>query len=212
MPIGLPPSPFLYPILDAEFSFDVLKDAGEIIRAGAKILQLRAKKETKRRIYEITIALGKLCRENDVRFLINDHVDIALITEADGVHLGQTDFPPDEARKLLGDKLIGLSTHNAEQFQIANNLPVDYVAIGPIFETLTKSDSAPALGISVIAQLTKAKSKPVVTIGGIRRHHVAEILANRVDGIALISEIYHHNTVYENTRRLVEEIRSYEKI
>ncbi|MCI0414822.1 thiamine phosphate synthase, partial [bacterium] len=124
MIVGLPRAPFLYPILDTDFSEDPLQDARKIIRAGAKILQLRAKNLPKRAIYELVVDLASLCKENQVSCLVNDWVDIALITETSGVHLGQEDFPVEQARTLLERKILGLSTHNAAQFDVANRLPI----------------------------------------------------------------------------------------
>jgi len=209
---SLPRSPFLYPILDAEHSTNLLVDAQDVIRAGAKILQIRAKKEGKRRLYGITQEITALCGEERVCCIVNDCVDIALITDASGVHLGQLDFPVTEARSLLPGKIIGVSTHNSDQFAEAGRQPVDYIAIGPVFQTTTKTNADPALGLSAVLSILKKKTKPVVAIGGIRREHIAQLLAAGVDGIALISEVYRSGAVYENVSRMMEKIRSHEEV
>jgi thiamine-phosphate pyrophosphorylase len=204
---SLPKPPFLYPILDTELSEDPLLDAREIIRAGAKILQLRAKNLNKRAIYDLATHLTSLCNENQVCFLVNDWVDIALVTGASGVHLGQEDFPVDQARQLLEQKILGLSTHDLAQFQVANQLPIDYIAVGPIYETHTKRSSNRALGISGIRPLINEKSKPVVAIGGIRQENFPELLAAGIDGIALISELHRQGDLYDTVCRLLDSIQ-----
>ena len=203
---SLPKPPFLYPILDTEFSEYPLIDARKIIKAGAEILQLRAKNLSKRAIYELAVELAPLCNENQVCFLLNDWVDIALVTETSGIHLGQEDFPVDQARPLLEGKILGLSTHNSAQFEVANRLPIDYIALGPVYETKTKRSSNRALGIPGITPLIKGKFKPVVAIGGIRQEYFPELLAAGVDGIALISELYRQGDLYDTVSRLLESL------
>jgi thiamine-phosphate pyrophosphorylase len=200
----LPPAPFLYPIIDTGFSQNPVKDAGEFARAGARILQLRAKTENKRRTYDLIVEMSLFCLEKQVTLIVNDHVDIALLTSVGGVHLGQEDFPPHEARDLLGEKIIGFSTHTPNQFDVANQLPIDCIAIGPVYETLTKRTVNPHLGISQIIPLLERKSKPVVAIGGIRLESVPELVSSGVDGIAVISELYVHGPVYDTTSRFID--------
>jgi thiamine-phosphate pyrophosphorylase len=212
MLIPLPTSPFLYPILDSGYSTNLLADAEAVIRAGIKIFQVRAKNETRRSIYEITREIAALCNERKVCCIVNDCVDIALVTLVSGVHLGQLDFSANEARGLLQEKIIGLSTHNPAQFLSANNEPVDYIAIGPVFQTRTKVNPDPALGLEVIAALVRQKKKPVVVIGGIVRDQFAQLIRLNVDGIAVISDLYRAGSVYENASRMMEEFQKHEKI
>lgn len=203
---GLPASPFLYPILDTQFSSDPVRDAQDLIRAGVSILQLRAKMETRRKIYELTTELSYLCAERNVCLIVNDCVDVVLVTDGTGVHLGQEDFPVDEARKLLPDRIIGLSTHNDRQFRLANQKPINYIAIGPVYESKTKRSINPYLGLSQIIPLLTQKSKPVVAIGGIQRAHIRELLSAGIDGIAMISELYRYGSIYDSTRRILDEM------
>jgi thiamine-phosphate pyrophosphorylase len=212
MPLKLPKSPFLYPILDTEISSDVIGDAQKLIKAGIKILQLRAKIQSKRQIYDLSMELADLCREQDVRFLINDFVDVALVIKGSGVHLGQEDFPAPEARTLLGNRLIGCSTHTLEQFNVAQKSPADYIAIGPVYKTTTKRASNPVLGIATVDSWLRNKTKPVVAIGGIQPENFGELLKAGVDGIAMISALYRAGDIYEMAVRCTEEIRKYEKI
>jgi thiamine-phosphate pyrophosphorylase len=207
MSLSLPRSPFLYPILDSGFSANLLVDAEALIRAGVKILQIRAKNETKKTIYNVTRQIAALCQEKKVCCIVNDCVDIALITQVSGVHLGQLDFPVSEARALLPEKIIGLSTHNQQQFLAANHESVDYIAIGPVFETRTKVNPDPVLGLTGTAALVQQKTKPVIAIGGIGRDQFKQLLRLNIDGIAVISELYRDGNVYENASRLMDMIR-----
>jgi thiamine-phosphate pyrophosphorylase len=209
MHVQLPKAPFLYPILDTEFSVDPLIDARKIIRAGAKMLQLRAKNLGKRAIYDLATHLASICNENQVCFLINDWVDIALVTETSGVHLGQDDFPVEQARPLMEGKILGLSTHTSAQFEVANRLAIDYIAVGPVYETGTKRSSNRGLGIPGISPLIQEKLKPVVAIGGIRQENFQELLAAGVDAIALISELHRHGDIYDTVCRLLELLEEY---
>ena len=212
MTVRLPPSPFLYPILDTEFTTDITGDAQKLIQAGVKILQLRSKNHTKRQIYDLAVRLTDLCLEQDVLFIVNDYVDVALVTPEAGVHLGQDDFPVREARALMDRRLIGFSTHSEEQYLVAQQLPADYIAIGPVFKTTTKPTSDPSLGISNVSSWLRNKARPVVAIGGIRLDHFPELLQAGVDGIAMISELYRAGNIYETARQCVGELRKYEKI
>ena len=201
-PETLPQSPFLYPILDAQFSTNIVEDAHEVVRAGAKILQIRAKNQTKRWMYDVVREIIPL----NVACIVNDCVDIALITDVAGVHLGQTDFPVKEARALLPDKIIGFSTHNAQQFGTPSD--ADYVAIGPVFSTISKENADPALGVSSVCRIIANKIKPVVAIGGIQLENIEPLLKCGVDGIAVISALYKGGTVYDNACRFLEKIHA----
>jgi thiamine-phosphate pyrophosphorylase len=201
---SLPESPFLYPIIDTSFSQHPLRDAEALIKAGVSILQFRAKAETRRTVFDITNELAQLCSEKNVLLILNDFVDVSLITDVAGVHLGQDDFPVEDARSLLPQHLIGLSTHNADQFQLANHLPVDYIAIGPVYETSTKRSINPHLGLAEIIPLLESKAKRLVAIGGIRLENIQDLVSTGIDGIALISELYRHGPVYDTARRLID--------
>jgi thiamine-phosphate pyrophosphorylase len=199
----LPVSPFLYPILDTQFSTNVVVDAREVIRAGAKILQLRAKNQTKKWVYE---TIRQMVEEFDICLIVNDHVDVALVTEVAGVHLGQTDFPVTEAKLLLPDKIVGFSTHNAQQFETP--VVADYIAVGPVFPTTSKENADPALGVLAVQKIIASKNKPVVAIGGILPEHIPSLIRAGVDGIAVISSLYKGGSVYDNTCKLMDRIHA----
>jgi thiamine-phosphate pyrophosphorylase len=168
----------------------------EVTRAaldgGATIVQLRAPEWHKRAWLELALDLLPLTRRHGVPLIINDHIDVALAASADGVHIGQNDLPPDIARKLLGpEALIGLSVSNAQQVDHANALGamIDYVGVGPVFDTPTKPDASAACGIEGLAALCARSLHPTVAIGGIQLHNAADVKRAGPGGIAVVSAI-----------------------
>jgi len=154
---------------------------------GASLIQLREKQLPAREFYE----QAKAAQQVGVRLIINDRVDIALASGAAGVHLGQDDLSPDAARKLLGRRaIIGYSSHNIDQAISAIKLPIDYLAIGPIFSTTTKSDTAPVLGLEGLRAVRSAIGQfPLVAIGGITHGNAREVIAAGADSVAVISAV-----------------------
>ena len=182
--------PKLYPVTDARLSG--LSHAEQVRRlslGGATFLQLREKHLSPREFYrEATEALS-VARSAGVRLIINDRVDIALALLADGVHLGQDDLPPAAARELLGERaIIGFSTHTVEQARAAARLPVDYLAIGPIFPTLSKENPDAVVGLEGFRRVREITGEiPLVAIGGIRLENIEEVLKAGADSVAVIS-------------------------
>ena len=162
-----------------------------LVAGGATLIQLRDKTATSGEFYESCADAVRLGRENGVTMIINDRVDIALACEANGVHLGQDDLPPQDARRLLGPRaIIGYSTHSIEQAIAAVKLPVDYIAIGPVFSTTTKSDPDPVVGVSGLRAVRSAAGAfPLVAIGGITRATVGEVFSAGADSAAMISDL-----------------------
>jgi thiamine-phosphate diphosphorylase len=157
--------------------------------AGVRFFQYRNKNKSRRDIYEICAKLSGLSRKAGALFLVNDHADIALAVEADGVHLGQDDLPIDKARKLLGrQKIIGISTHDREQAWAAEQAGAEYIGFGPIFTTPTK-DAGRAQGLDGIRQIKQVVSLPVIAIGGINHSNAGDVLRAGADGIAVISAV-----------------------
>lgn len=156
---------------------------------GATIIQLREKHQSPRQFYREAEEALLLARTQGARLIINDRVDIALALSADGVHLGQDDLAPAAARELLGDRaIIGFSTHNVEQAIEAARLPIDYLAIGPIFETSSKENPDPVVGLEGLRRVRQAVGRlPLVAIGGIGRENIHQVLAAGADSIAVIS-------------------------
>jgi len=131
-------------------------------------------------------------------------VDIALLTDADGVHLGQDDLPVKEARRLLGNnKIIGYSTHNLREALEAVRLPVDYISFGPIFPTKTKEDAQTPKGLKLLSEVRKAVEIPIVAIGGITETNMAHVLKEGVEGVAMISEILTVKDISQKINRVI---------
>jgi len=205
--MNLPNSPFLYPILDSAFSDDLSRDVRTLLRAGVRILQIRAKDFTKFRVFEIAEELAPACEQAEALLIINDLVDVTLVSSAAGVHLGQEDFPVTDARKILSGKIIGLSTHNLQQFSVALSLPVSYIAIGPVYQTATKPAAGRTLGVEFLRKVRPLTKTPLVCIGGITEDRIPELVGSGADGIAVISALFSALTLYDSVSRLLERVR-----
>ena len=184
--------PLVYPITDFEISG--ISHAEQVVLladGGAKFVQLREKKLPPAGFFrQAKSALG-VAAERDVTLIVNDRADVALALGAAGVHLGQDDLPPEAARKLLGDDaIIGHSTHNVAQAVAAAKLPVDYIAIGPIFATGTKANPDPVVGLDGLRAVREAVGDvPLVAIGGITEANAASVIGAGADSVALISAL-----------------------
>ena len=185
----LPP---VYPITDSRISgLSHTEQVRRLIDGGARFIQLREKHVAARDFFRDASAAISYAHQNQALIVINDRIDIAVATGADGVHLGQTDLPPEAARRLLGnDAIIGFSTHSVEQLKDALRMPIDYIAIGPIFPTSTKENPNPTVGIDGI---TMAKyfvgDTPLVAIGGITAANAKSVLVRGADSAAIISDL-----------------------
>jgi thiamine-phosphate pyrophosphorylase len=196
--------PKLYPITDARLSG--LSHAEQVRRlsaGGATFLQLREKHLAPREFYREAEEALRVARSLGMRLIINDRVDIALALRADGVHLGQDDLPPAAARKVLGDEaIIGFSTHNAEQASVAARLPVDYLAIGPIFPTVSKENPDPVVGLEGLRLVRELTGDiPLVAIGGIRLENIADVLAAGANSVAVINLLLNQPAEIESRTR-----------
>jgi len=190
----LPTLPKLYPITDVYLSgLSHAAQVERLARGGATLIQLRHKSASPREFYAEALKAVAAGRELGVRVIINDRVDVALAVKADGVHLGQDDLPPADARKLLGpDRIIGFSTHTLEQALEAASMPVDYIALGPIFGTSTKQNPDEVVGLDIIGEIKSRISKPLVAIGGITLATVKSVLDAGADSAAVISDLVAH--------------------
>ena len=161
------------------------------VAGGANVVQLRDKEASTLELYKTGLALREITARAGAVFIMNDRLDIALAVDADGVHLGQDDLPPEAARKLLGrGKILGLSVENPEQAAKAEGAGADYVAIGPIYEARgSKADAGPPVGPAAITAIRKATRLPIIAIGGIRADQVSAVLQAGADGIAVISAV-----------------------
>ena len=182
-----------------------LEAAGAILDGGARILQFRHKGVSSRAIFETAQAIADLCRAAGAIFIVNDRADVAMILHA-GVHLGQTDLAPGDARRMLGDEaIVGFSTHNEAQWRAAESEPVDYVALGPIFGTTSKDRPDPAVGVEELRRLRPLTSKPLVAIGGITRGNALSVFDAGADSVAVIGDLLAGCTSAAEIRRRTEE-------
>jgi thiamine-phosphate pyrophosphorylase len=199
--------PRLYPILDtaslAQRDCAVETAARAMLEGGARILQFRHKGHYSRALFEEAERVAELCRRAGALFLIDDRADIALLLDA-GLHVGQDDLPPQDARRLLGPgRMLGFSTHNAAQFAAALDEPVDYLAFGPIFPTASKENPDPVVGLETLRQLPA--DRPLVAIGGICRANALRILAAGAGSLALINDLLPETCTFETLRARMEE-------
>lgn len=184
--------PKIYPITDTRISrLSHLEQVRRLVAGGALIIQLREKAEPAGEFYRAAVEAVDHARRYGTKIIINDRADIALAAGADGVHLGQDDLPPEHARKLLGSEaIIGFSTHSIEQAREALALPIDYLAIGPIFKTSTKKDPDPVVGLEGLRMVREAAaSLQIVAIGGIDSQNAASVFAAGASSVAMISGI-----------------------
>lgn len=178
-----------------------------MIEGGIKIIQYRDKtKSIKEKVKEAR-EIRELCKRNEVVFIVNDHVDIAILVDADGVHIGQDDMDPSDVRKLIGDnKIIGLSTHSEEQGMKAYlNPDVDYIGVGPIFPTTTKN-TAP-VGLGYLEYAVKNLHLPFTAIGGIKEHNLHEIISRGAKNVCLVSDIVGADNITEKVKELQKLIK-----
>jgi thiamine-phosphate pyrophosphorylase len=167
--------------------------ARAFLDGGARFLQLRAKSLSGAELLDTAAALVELAHRHGARVIVNDRADIARLTGADGVHVGQDDLPPAAVRSLAGEEaIVGLSTHTVEQLDRAVNEPVSYVAIGPVFGTSTKVTGHERVGLAMVreaARRTSARAIPLVAIGGITLESAPSVLAAGAASVAVIGDL-----------------------
>lgn len=200
--------PRLYPILDTALltgrDCPILLAAEAMLEGGAEILQFRHKGPYGRAMFNQACEVAELCRRGGVLFVIDDRADIAVTLNA-GVHVGQDDLPAADARRIVGPgRLVGLSTHNADQFAQGLCEPVDYLAYGPVFATGSKQNPDPVVGL----WLPPGANKPLVAIGGITRDNARAVLAAGADSVAVISDLLPDVLTYPALRARMEEWQS----
>jgi thiamine-phosphate pyrophosphorylase len=201
--------PRVYPILDTEAlqarGIGLEAAAAAMLAGGALILQFRHKGHWSREVFEAARAVARVCRDAGARFVVNDRADFAMLLEA-GLHVGQDDLAPREARMLLGpNALLGFSSHNAEQIRAAAGEPVDYVAFGPVFATASKRQADPVAGVETLRRCRALCAKPLVAIGGITRGSALEVLAAGADSVAVIADLLPASATAGSLRERMEE-------
>ncbi|MDD3703989.1 MAG: thiamine phosphate synthase, partial [Victivallaceae bacterium] len=167
----------IYPVISSEFcnGRDPLMILRAVAAAGAKLVQLREKNLTKKDLYELGVEYRKITFEYHMLLIVNDHTDLALALNADGVHLGQDDLPLNAAQKIAPELLFGVSTHNPEEAVEAVRDGAGYINIGPIYPTGTKQVNCGAVGTEMIRQIAPALPIPFSVMGGIKSKHIQEL-------------------------------------
>lgn len=174
------------------------------IAGGADTIQFRSKTGSTRELIETAFAMKGICKGAGIPLIINDRVDVAIAVEADGVHLGQDDFPIRRARKILGpDVIIGGSAGNIDEAEICLKEGADYIGSGPVYKTGSKKDAGPAIGVENIKGLVNEIPLPVLAIGGISAASIPDLLNAGVHGVAVISAV----CLSENPERATQEIK-----
>jgi thiamine-phosphate pyrophosphorylase len=204
--------PRVYPILDTE-SLDrrgvaLETAAAALLEGGAGILQIRHKGHWSRDFFAAARAVARLCGENGAPLIVDDRADFALLLEA-GLHVGQDDLSPRDARKLIGSQAtLGFSSHNMAQLVAAGGEPVDYVAIGPIFATTSKRNPDPVVGVEEIRRCRSLIEKPLVAIGGITLENARDVWAAGADSVAIIGALLPEPATARGLRTRMEEWRA----
>lgn len=193
----------LYSIVDDSF-LDPVETAEKILAGGCKLLQLRAKMMAVSEFLRTAIAIRKATEKVGAVFIVNDRIDVAILSGADGIHLGQEDLPIEAARMIIGeDKVIGVSTHGIEEALSAESRGADYIGFGPIFSTNTKKDARSVQGVGALAEIASKISVPVVAIGGINEKNIRNVYDNGADATAVISAIAGADNITAMTSKLV---------
>jgi thiamine-phosphate pyrophosphorylase len=198
----------LYVILDVDLvRGPALEIARQLMGAGVRLLQYRAKDLPARQTLETARQIADLARKQDTMFFVNDRPDLAYLAGAAGVHVGQDDLSVEQARTILGqDRWVGVSTHNREQFEQAVATSADYVAIGPIFATTSKANPDPAVGTALLRELRPLTKKPIVAIGGIRLENAAGLIEAGAASVAVISDILSASDPAEQARQFIQRV------
>jgi thiamine-phosphate pyrophosphorylase len=192
--------------LQSRFSHSEL--AGLAIRGGADTIQYRQKSGSTREMIRIAAQMKQVCSDHGVPLIVNDRVDVAIAAKADGVHLGQDDFPIPLARELLGQEMIiGASASNMEEVEKCLLDGADYVGFGPVYPTTSKDDAGLVKGVASLVQVAKAVPVPIIAIGGISLDNVSEILETGIHGIAVISSVCCQEDPEQATKALYQMLR-----
>ena len=183
--------PRLYVILDAGMLTEPARDtAKKLMQAGVQLLQYRNKKAAAREVWMESRAIAEVARAANGSFFVNDRPDVAYLSGAAGVHVGQEDLSAEQARAVIGpDRWVGVSTHSLKQFEEAAATSADYIAVGPIFPTSSKANPDPVVGTELLRRVRPLTPKPIVAIGGITLDRAPEVLAAGADSVAVISDI-----------------------
>ena len=205
--------PRLYVILDAGMLTEPAGDtANKLMEAGVRLLQYRNKKAAARELLTEAQNIARAARAVNCAFFVNDRPDVAYLSGADGVHVGQDDLSVEQARPVIGgDRWVGVSTHNLEQFQRAAASSADYIAVGPLFPTTSKLDPDPVVGTDFVRRVRPMTQKPIVAIGGITLQRAPEVLEAGADSVAVISDILLAKDPAARAREFIERLEAVQR-
>jgi thiamine-phosphate pyrophosphorylase len=198
--------PKLYVILDAALLNSPAQNcAQELVDAGVRLLQYRNKTASAGQLLDTSRELVSVLRSSGASLIVNDRPDIAVLAESSGVHIGQDDLGVEQTRAIVGgQKWVGVSTHNLEQFRRAAATSADYIAVGPVFATSSKANPDPVVGPALIREVRALTEKPIVAIGGITLERAAEVTAAGADSLAVISDIVRARRPGERARQYLD--------
>ena len=199
----------LYLVTDRDLSRGrpLIDVVGAAIQGGVTCVQLREKTCSTREFLTQAVSIKEFLKERGIPLIINDRIDIALVVQADGVHLGQSDMPLELAQRILPETMIvGISAESPEDAESAEKGGADYISVSPVFGTPTKTDTAPPLGIEGIREIRRRVKIPIVGIGGLNEINSADIIRAGADGIAVVSAIMAADNPEETARRLKQTI------
>jgi thiamine-phosphate pyrophosphorylase len=198
--------PRLYVILDAALITSPERDCAlSLAEAGVRLLQYRNKSAPARQYLDSSRELAEALCPRGVTFLVNDRPDVAFLSGASGVHVGQEDLEVEQARSVAGqDKLVGVSTHNFEQFNKAVTSSADYIAIGPLFSTTSKANPDPVVGLDFLRRVRGLTDKPIVGIGGISLDRAKSVIEAGADSVAVISGVLSAPNPSQSARQYLE--------
>jgi thiamine-phosphate pyrophosphorylase len=202
--------PRLYVILDATLITSPERDcAASLAEAGVRLLQYRNKSALARKYLDTSRELAEGLRLHGASFFVNDRPDVAFLSGASGVHVGQDDLDVEQARRIVGhDKFVGVSTHNLEQFEMAAESSADYIAVGPVFSTSSKANPDPLVGLDFLHKVRRLTDRPLVAIGGITLERAASVIEAGADSVAVISGILSAPDPAQRARQYIETLEA----
>lgn len=201
----------LYAVIDTSFvpPGALTGTALKIIEGGCSVFQLRAKGAASGEFLKAAAALSLLASRHNALFVVNDRVDIALVSRAGGVHLGQDDIDIKDARRLLGEAaVIGVSTHGVDEARKAQDDGADYISFGPVFETRTKKDALAPRGLNALEEVRKSAKVPVVAIGGITEENMGDVISAGADAVAMVSAILGSGDITAKVSSIIKRLGS----
>ncbi len=202
--------PRLYVILDAGMLTEPPGEtAKKLIAAGVRLLQYRNKQAAARELWNDSRVIADSAREAQCAFIVNDRPDVAWLAGADGVHVGQEDLEVTQAREVVGpERWVGVSTHTLQQFEQAAASSADYIAVGPIYPTISKANPDPVVGLELLRRVRPLTAKPIVAIGGITLERAQEVIEAGADSVAVIRDILKANNPATRAGKYIERLEA----